>query len=211
LWQYFGYLDPADSLVEELAGVFRSSRWDVAAVLRAIFLSDAFYDPQAIRAQIKSPAQLAVGAVRLSGAQMPPLALARAMDLMGQALLYPPNVGGWPKGRRSVNTATILVRYNFSNLLISGAMPGVGRQRTGTARVDHLIDRAAVRTAGDVIDQLVDRFIQVPLDGRRRWALLRAFGTNRESTPVTLDGSRGEQQLRSAVHLVMSMPEFQLC
>jgi len=61
-----------------------------------------------------------------------------------------------------------------------------------------------------VIDQLVDRFIQAPLDGRRRWGLLRGFGTNREDTPVTLDGRRGQEQLRSAVHLIMSMPEFQL-
>jgi hypothetical protein len=27
---------------------------------------------------------------------------------------------------------------------------------------------------------------------------------------VTLDGRRGQEQLRSAVHLIMSMPEFQL-
>jgi hypothetical protein len=210
LWEFFAYLGPEEPLVEELAGVFRRGNWEVKPVLRAIFRSEAFYSEKALRAQVKSPAQLVVGAVRLTGAEIPELGLARAMDLMGQSLLYPPNVGGWPRGRGWVNTATMLVRYNFSNLLVSGAMPGVGRQRPTTARVDHLIDAGRVRTAGDVIDQLVDRFLQAPLDGRRRWALLRAFGTNREETPVALDGGRGQEQLRSAVHLIMSMPEFQL-
>lgn len=209
LWEFFAYLGPEESLVEELSGVFRRSNWEIKPVLRAIFQSEAFYSEKGFRAQIKSPAQLVVGAVRLTGAEIPELGLARAMDLMGQVLLYPPNVGGWPKGQGWVNTATMLVRYNFSNLLVSGTMPGVGRQRPTAARVDHLIDPSRVRTAGDVIDQLVDRFIQAPLDGRRRWGLLRAFGTNREDTPIVLD-PRGQEQLRSAVHLIMSMPEFQL-
>lgn len=209
LWEFFAYLGPEESLVEELSGVFRRSNWEIKPVLRAIFQSEAFYSEKGLRAQIKSPAQLVVGAVRLTGAEIPELGLARAMDLMGQVLLYPPNVGGWPKGQGWVNTATMLVRYNFSNLLVSGTMPGVGRQRPTAARVDHLIDPSRVRTAGDVIDQLVDRFIQAPLDGRRRWGLLRAFGTNREDTPIVLD-PRGQEQLRSAVHLIMSMPEFQL-
>jgi len=210
LWEFFAYLSPEEPLVEELVGVFRRSNWEVKPLLRTIFQSAAFYSERALRAQIKSPAQLVVGAVRLTGAGIPELGLARAMDLMGQALLYPPNVGGWPKGQGWVNTATMLVRYNFSNLLVSGTMPGVGRQRPTAARVDHLVDAGRVRTAGDVIDQLVDRFIQSPLDGRRRWGLLRAFGTNREDTPIVLDGERGQEQLRSAVHLVMSTPEFQL-
>src|SRR3990170_6636707 len=210
LWEFFAYLGPEEPLVEELAGVFRRSNWEVKPLLRTIFQSAAFYSERALRAQIKSPAQLVVGAVRLTGAGIPELGLARAMDLMGQALLYPPNVGGWPEGQGWVNTATMLVRYNFSNLLISGTMPGVGRQRPTAARVDHLIDAGKVRTAGDVIDQLVERFIQASLDGRRRWGLLRAFGTNREDTPIVLDGARGQEQLRSAVHLIMSMPEFQL-
>jgi uncharacterized protein (DUF1800 family) len=210
LWESFAYLGPEDSLLEDLAGLFRRSNWEIRPVLRAIFQSEAFYSENALRAQIKTPAQLVIGAVRLTGAAIPELGLARAMDLMGQALLYPPNVGGWPRGQRWVNTATMLVRYNFSNLLISGAMPGVGRQRPTAARVNHLIDAGKVRTAGDVVDQLVDRFLQYPLDGRRRWALLRVFETNREGAPVALEGARGQEQLRSAVHLIMSMPEFQL-
>lgn len=209
LFEFFVYQAPEESIVDELAGVFKRTNWDVRSVLRTIFRSDVFYSEKALRSQIKSPVQLVIGAARATGAQVPPLALVRAMDLMGQALLYPPNVGGWPMGKEWINTATILVRYNFSNLLLGGAMLGVGGRRP-TARVDHLIEASRVKTAGDVVDQLVDRFIQVPLDGRRKWGLLRAFGTNREDTPLVVDGANFQNQLRSAVHLIMSMPEYQL-
>ncbi|HET6947503.1 MAG TPA: DUF1800 domain-containing protein [bacterium] len=210
LWEFFGYLSPEESLVEDLARAFRRVQWEIKPILRMIFLSEGFYSERAIRTQIKSPTQLVVGAIRLTGAEVPDEVLIRTMDLMGQILLYPPNVGGWPKGQGWINTATVLVRYNFSGLLLNGTMPGVRRLRGSPARVDGLVDAGKTRTAGEAIDQLVDRFIQAPLDGRRRWGLLRAFGTNREEAAWTLEGERSRQQLRSAVHLIMSMPEFQL-
>ncbi|HEY3246659.1 MAG TPA: DUF1800 domain-containing protein [bacterium] len=209
LFEHFVYLGPEEAVVNELAEIFKRTNWDVKSVLRAIFQSDLFYSEKALRSQIKSPVRLVIGAVRATGARIPEPGLVRAMDLMGQALLYPPNVGGWPAGRGWINTATILVRYNFSNLLLGGAMPGVGGRRQAPARIDWL-DASKAKTCGDVIDQLADRLLNAPLDARRRWGLLRALGTNREDEPFVLDGERTQQQLRSAVHLVMSMPEYQL-
>src|SRR5207247_10866185 len=104
--------------------------WSVRAVLRALLRSALFYSPRTVRAQVKSPVVLVVGAVRALGVEVPPQALLRALDLMGQSLLYPPNVGGWPKGKGWINTATILVRYNFSDLLLDGTMPAAGGRRS---------------------------------------------------------------------------------
>ena len=209
LFEYFAYLGPEEAVVEELAAVFKRSNWEVKAVLRALVQSELFYSEKTMRAQIKSPVRLVIGAVRALGAPAPEQALVRAMDLMGQALLYPPNVGGWPSGKGWINTATILVRYNFGNLLLGGAMPGIGGRRQAPARIDWL-DAGRIKTTGDVVDQLVDRLLQAPLDGRRRWGLLRALGANREDAPYALDGEQTQQQLRTAVHLLMSMPEYQL-
>jgi len=209
LFEFFAYLGPEEAILEDLAGVFKASNWSVKAVLRRLFLSALFYSEQTMRAQIKSPVELVVGAVRVLKADTPELVLLRAMDLMGQALLFPPNVGGWPRGKGWINTATILVRYNFSNLLLNGAMPGVGGRRQVAARVDHLIDVSRSATTGQVIDQLIDRLIQAPLGDRRRWALLRALGSNRDDVPFAAGGAQVQERLRTAVHLLMSMPEYQ--
>lgn len=117
VFEYFAYLRPEESLVEEMAEVFRQNQFQVAPLVRAILSSQAFYSPAAMRSQVKSPAQLVVGTARLldvEPGQTP--ALTRAMDLMGQALMFPPNVGGWPRGESWITTATILLRYNFSGI-----------------------------------------------------------------------------------------------
>src|SRR3989304_737112 len=109
LFEYFAYLRPEESLVEEMAEVFRHNQFQVAPLVRAILSSQAFYSPQAMRSQVKSPAQLVVGTARLldvESGQTP--ALTRAMDLMGQALLYPRSGWGWPPGEAWITTATIL-------------------------------------------------------------------------------------------------------
>ncbi len=209
LFEFFAYLGPEEAIMDELARVFKASKWSVKAVLRTIFQSALFYSEQTMRMQIKSPVELVVGAVRALGGDASEPVLLRAMDLMGQILLSPPNVGGWPKGNGWINTATIFLRYNFSNLLLNGAMPGVGGRRQTPVRVDHLIDPSNAQTVGHVVDQLVDRFIQAPISDRRRWALMRALGSNREETPFASNGAQVPERLRTAVHLILSMPEYQ--
>src|SRR5438876_1108464 len=97
LFEFFAYQGPEEPVIDELAAIFRRSDWSVRAVLRALFHSALFYSPRTVRAQVKSPVELVIGAARALGVEVPPQALLRALDLMGQSLLYPPNVGGWPK------------------------------------------------------------------------------------------------------------------
>src|SRR5439155_4290256 len=92
LFEFFAYQGPEEPVIDELAAIFRRSDWSVRVVLRALFRSALFYSPRTVRAQVKSPVELVVGAVRALVVEVPPQALLRALDLMGQSLLYPPNV-----------------------------------------------------------------------------------------------------------------------
>lgn len=125
IWKYFAYDDPEPEVIKGLADTFYEYDSNIKPVLRKMFLSRAFYQEKAINTQIKSPAQLVVGLmVQLDCVMGPKPPIAQlAMRAMGQSLFYPPNVKGWDGGREWINTNTLLVRYNFSNYLVSGVVP----------------------------------------------------------------------------------------
>jgi uncharacterized protein (DUF1800 family) len=213
LFEYFGYVRPEESLVEEMAEAFRQSTFHVAPLVRAILTSQAFYSPKAMRSQVKSPAQLVVGTARLLDLEAGGItSLVRATDLMGQALLYPPNVGGWPRGESWITTATILMRYNFSNLVLTGGMPGVARRPVSRPPVPAGATKICEggKTAGEVVERLVDALVAGTLDETRRSALVRALGASAAQLSFTPTGADGEARLRSALHLLMSSPEYQM-
>jgi uncharacterized protein (DUF1800 family) len=213
LFEFFAYLRPEESLVEELAEVFRRGNFEVAPLVRAILTSSAFYSPKAMRTQVKSPAHLVIGSARLLGADSAMIPnLIRAMDLMGQALFYPPNVGGWPRGEGWITTSTILLRYNFSSLLLTGGMPGIARRPSTRPAVpagaQRLLDGAG--TAGEVVNRLVTAMAAGALTDDRKTALIRALGAQTPQAAFVRSGAATEAKLRSALHLLMSSADYQL-
>lgn len=134
LWHYFAYDEPEPEVISGLAETFKKNNGNIRPVLRQMFLSRAFYQEKAYFSQVKSPAQLVAGVmVQLGTEDKDEVAsiAAYAMRAMGQSLFYPPNVKGWDGGRAWINTNTLLVRYNFSNFLVSGIVPDLKGQPGG--------------------------------------------------------------------------------
>lgn len=214
LFEFLAYLRPEESLVEELAALFRSGNFEVAPVVRAILTSRAFYSARAMRTQVRSPAHLVIGTARLldlDEGQVP--LLARAMDLMGQMLFFPPNVGGWPRGEGWISTATILTRYNFAGLVLTGGMPGLVRRPPAApplpGGVTRLLDGAA--TAEDAVNRLVDTLVYGAMDEQRKGALVRALGAGGLQAGSAAAAGDAQARLRTALHLLMSSPDYQVC
>ncbi|TMD82480.1 MAG: DUF1800 domain-containing protein [Chloroflexi bacterium] len=116
LFAYFAYANPEPEIVRHLADTFQQSHYNVGAMVREIFSMDPFYSAKAYRALVKSPAELTAQTLRATGANARGFtAAAVAMAPMGQVLLYPPNVAGWPGGPSWINSSTLLSRINFAN------------------------------------------------------------------------------------------------
>jgi hypothetical protein len=82
--------------------------------LRELLTSDAFYAPANRGVLVKSPIELVVGTLRqLDLAPGTPLPFAIAAAGMGQNLMSPPNVKGWPGGETWINTTTLLARKQY--------------------------------------------------------------------------------------------------
>lgn len=114
LWREFVSPQPDQAEVRRIAARFKSSRYDIRAVLRELLISDAFYAPVNRATLIKSPVDLVVGTLRQF--QLPAddaLPYAQTIATLGQVLFAPPNVKGWPGGEAWIDSTTLLVRKRF--------------------------------------------------------------------------------------------------
>jgi uncharacterized protein (DUF1800 family) len=105
--------EPSDQTVAGIAAALRANEGDVGRALRALFESEDFAFRSCGHAVTRAPAALVAAATKLLGAAVPPLDAARHAFAMGQALLDPPTVKGYPGGRRWLNPATLLARRTF--------------------------------------------------------------------------------------------------
>ena len=101
--------------IEFLGDAFVKYDYDIRSMLRVLFNSDFFKNAEF--AKVKSPTELAVGTVRLTGGHRFPGAddaqLAIEVGNMGQQLLNPPSVEGWHTGVEWLDTGNLVRRVDF--------------------------------------------------------------------------------------------------
>ena len=115
LWREFISPLPEGPEFEAIAARFSSSGYDIASVLRDLLLSDAFWAPGNRGSLVKSPVELVVGAVRQFGVSPPDTTpLVRKSAQLGQNLLVPPNVKGWPGYNDWIDATRLLERKRFA-------------------------------------------------------------------------------------------------
>lgn len=231
LWTYFAYDDPEPEIVAALGATLREHDYELKPMLEQLFSSQAFYSDKAIGTQVKSPAQLIVQLCSDLGVEKPPSTLAStAMRQLGQDLFYPPNVKGWDGGRAWINANALLYRYNLPGMLVSPQSPR--RDQMQDANQADSNDDAAMMmeqrpnrpvqwdanaffgrfefaTVGECIDALSGYFLSVRLTAEQRATIVEAMGA-RENTPMTPNSVSGDR-MRTALHLLTSSAEYQLC
>ncbi|MDE2835936.1 MAG: DUF1800 domain-containing protein [Chloroflexota bacterium] len=196
LWTFFAYPDPEPEVIQRLADVFRSSGTEIRPVVRAMFESDEFYGNRARAAIVKSPVELAVGAVRALGVETDFRPLYKPIERMGQELFMPPNVAGWPGGATWINSSALLERVNAANKIAEAR----GRRLRFTPK--DLVSGQDVRTSGGIVDFLDDLLLGGRLSRAGR-DVLTAFLD--ELGRVSLD-----RKIRNAVYLMLASPDFQV-
>ena len=136
--------------IDYLSKIFVDSGFELKPVLKAIFLSDFF--KEAMYQKVKSPAEVVVGTLRLTGDMKGPdkrlMEMGQQTNYMGQSLHDPPSVEGWQTGRDWINSGSVVKRINFvadhvSNLDLPGVQSIVRRVATNGAQItpDALVDR----------------------------------------------------------------------
>jgi uncharacterized protein (DUF1800 family) len=123
LYRAFVYAVPDDAAVAVLAQVLLDHDFDVAPTLRVLLKSACFFDEAYLGAQLKSPVELVAGLFRDCDATPDPTTLEPVpfvTALLGQSLLSPPNVAGWPGHHTWIDTTRLTIRWLFTDALLFG-------------------------------------------------------------------------------------------
>jgi uncharacterized protein (DUF1800 family) len=199
------------SVISQMESTLVSSRYEIKPVLRRLFLSEHFYQPEVMLEQIKSPAQLVVGAIR--SMNTPPRDLGTlldAMSLMGQNIFFPPSVKGWDGGRSWINTATLFTRQNILCYLLAGKTlagfdPLTSQERFDASELTFGLDLESTPSPDKIVDHLLIVCLGSAEPHNRDTLLGVLASRGYPSSPVSDD------TIQQLALLISAMPEYQLC
>ena len=185
--------------VESLAAGLRERHLNVGWAVETILQSELFLSDRNIGSQVACPIEYVAGAVRSLGFSTPPSTreLARWSERMGQALFFPPNVGGWRGGRDWIAHHYVIARANFSHLLLQGHFH---REQPDIWADQFLAEQSSqegLRTTLDRINEVVFGGDISPLD------LARIAEASQRAT------HKDREQLRLATSMMFSRPQAQ--
>lgn len=204
-----------EARVKELAARFRSNDYDIADLMRTIFVSDWFYEDKNIGCIIISPVELIVRFKKLCKLEVDDDQMGALQQVLGQTLFIPPNVAGWKGGRGWIDTSSLVQRLHLPKAMLDA----------GTARLNK---RPAFEETKDRKSQ-DDKTAKVKSD----WTTLTTYFSNVEENDLTdevikflilaptdridkkqiesnVDTSTKQRRIITTVVAVMQTPEFQI-
>jgi uncharacterized protein (DUF1800 family) len=174
LWKEFVSPLPDAKEVKRIAQRFAQSNYAIAVALSDLLATDAFWAESNRGSLIKSPVDLVIGTVRqfaFSYSDALPFVLKTAQ--LGQNLLMPPNVKGWPGYTDWINATTLLERKRFMEQLFrsieSSMNPAMGRAamlKVGRAEAAMTLDADAfLKPYGGRADSVPNDAVKMALAG----------------------------------------------
>lgn len=224
IYRFFVNDNPDETIVKQLAKHFYESNYDIKGLLKEIFSSDWFYDEMNIAAKIKSPIELLVGLSRIIPIdfenEQSPLFIQRSL---GQVLLNPPNVAGWPGGRNWIDSSSLLLRMRLPQVIYYD-------EELDFSPKEDMPEQGMMRLK--MTDEFIKRFVQKKLAAKPDWMkALQYFSSSanimddivkmllakpcaasaRKCIQNNRDTSSKESEIKSVMIEVMSLPDYQLC
>lgn len=121
LWSRLAYpVEPGDPVVGDLAPAYGTD-FDLAGLVKAIFLHPQFTSTTATTGLIKQPIEYVVGSLRALRMPANEPMLLSVLTGLGQVPFAPPSVGGWPQNDYWLSTAATMARLRFANAVVARA------------------------------------------------------------------------------------------
>ncbi len=209
IWEYFVAPAPYAALVTELANRWHGLKYDVRGLM-SIILRSTYFHTSSYRKLVKSPMEFAVGAVRGTRASLLRYsALAAFVQNMGLPLLAYTNPSGVDEGPAWIDSSTMINRANLANDIIRFSGSTVGATFDAFREINRY---GLMNTSATVV---VDHYLALLVDGDVPAAVRTAlidFMNRVDAGPVpfTFTTAKVNEKVRGLVHLILSLPEYQM-
>ena len=190
--------------IEYLSKIFVESNYEIKPVLRALFNSDFF--KQALYQKVKSPVEVVVGTLKLTGDMNGPDPrwgeVAQAPTTMGQDVLNPPSVEGWHTGKEWINSGAFINRVNFvADRLKNTKLPGV------KTIIENVKQGSTHDSPESIVDSCLEELGDLKLETDTYNELIDDIDF--------VDGSNGDgsidQQIANTLAMIAGTKEYQFC
>lgn len=204
LWIFFVGENPDEDTVSGVAGLLLGNGYDIGSTLGVIFRSEAFYSPNVVHRQIKSPVEWMIQTTKMLEIPLPDtLVLENALSILGQVLFAPPNVKGWDGGRSWISASSLLYRYNLAAYLLSGKARILGRKGvTERVPLEKIVTSGERSSRISLLDHLVFRVFNNQVTEKESAAYLDFLSNH--PTPYS------DQTILDFLQTMMSSPSYQL-
>lgn len=217
---------PSDGLVSRVADAFHKSNGDIKVTLKALFSDKEFFAPEAYRAKIKSPFELAISSLRALGADTNASpAFVAMLNKLGEVPYgyqaptgYPDTAEDW------VNTGALLERLNYAIALASNRIPGTrvdlkpfeARDKTQilTKTLDAVLDNEISPATRSTLSKQMEQPLPevkagADLSDSMEVPNMRGGGQGANNRQARLLNPTGNPDVFKIVSLVLGTPEFQ--
>lgn len=208
--------------IKELAEKLYMSDYNIGDLMRYIFMADWFYDKKNIGARIKSPVELLVGTSRLLDAEYANEdAVIYVQKILSQVLFLPPNVAGWPGGKRWIDNSSLIFRMDLGRKILQSAeitetlKPDYDHDPNMTMRKElekkGKLNALEAKVNWEQLGNYFEGTTDEQLFNQACSIMLCAGNVDYKSAGFAIKGEEKTQKLKSVLAYVMGRPEYQLC
>jgi len=205
---FFCMDQPSDEFVQRVADSYTQNKQDMRAVMRTILISDEFRSDKAYHNKIKSPAEFVVGTLKTLQVDKVDGDLPAVLARMGQNLFEPPNVKGWDGGMSWIATDTLMERFNFAARISTQRFDA----KDGYINPTVLASQYNSKSAKDMVDYFLARLVaeDVPSSARKQLLAYVETNLNGQQADKVPDAKTLDVKMRGLLHLIMTLPAYQL-
>jgi uncharacterized protein (DUF1800 family) len=208
VYKYLVNETPDEKLIKTLSDTFYKSDYNILTLLDEIFLSNWFYDATNIGAKVKSPIDLIIGIRRILPMDTKDgNTIYNFERLLGQQLLQPPNVAGWPSGTGWIDSSTLLLRMKIPSVMAGYKNLDVEPKPNDDVNMGKGENKVVVNKSQNKISIHWDSISNV-LDEDLFSLLIPNPAEKLRNMITQFNSEKSRQHLMISI---MSTPEYQLC